>query len=85
MAQWYDTYDYARRIEWMGVGIYGNRRVAPRVEAEEFGQALTRIVGTGTEAESFRTAAKALVGDCNKYRGRELACEKILELTHYSE
>jgi hypothetical protein len=55
------------------------------VDAAEFGQALTKIVGNGNEALSFRAAANALAEDCRKYGGRVLACEKVLELTHTSE
>jgi len=85
LAMWHDTYGYATRVEWLGVGINGNRSVAPGVDAAEFGQALTRIVGTGNEALSFRAAANALAEDCRRYEGRVLACEKVLEQSCTSE
>lgn len=77
---WYDTYEYANRAEWLGIGIYGNRRSAPTVEALELGRALTRIVGDGEEARRFRATAEALRERCIGYTGRVLAAEKVLEI-----
>ena len=85
VAQWYDTYEYAARVEWLGIGIYGNPNAAPGVDGAEFGQALMRIIGAGKEAKGFRAAAKALEEICQKTGGRVLACDKILEMTYQSE
>lgn len=46
LPQWFDCYDFASRAEWLGIGVYGNRAVAPHVEAEEFGRALIRATNT---------------------------------------
>lgn len=80
-----DIYNYAARAEWLGVGICGNRSVAPGLHDEEFAQTLTKIVGTGNETLSFRSAAKCLGEDCEKYGGSVLACEQALELIHASD
>ncbi|THU81034.1 UDP-Glycosyltransferase/glycogen phosphorylase [Dendrothele bispora CBS 962.96] len=45
MPVWIDTYDFARRVEFLGIGVYGSKTSAPGADAEEFGQALLRVVG----------------------------------------
>lgn len=91
---WYDCYgelsaskwnlierkDYAARVEWLGIGVYGNKKSAPGVEASELVRALIRIVGEGDEAARFRAAAKSLAEDTRKYSGQVMACDKIMEL-----
>jgi hypothetical protein len=71
---WYDTYDYARRAEYLGVGVYGNANSAPRADAEEFGLSLIEVVGD----ESFTLRAKELARGCTSETGRKLAVDKIL-------
>ena len=44
----------AVRAEYRGIGIYGNKNVAPDIEAVEFGAAVTRLVRPGGELEGFR-------------------------------
>ena len=56
LAQWCDLYDNANRAEYRGIGIYGNRSVAPDIDADEFPVALSRVVGNGPEAEGYRSA-----------------------------
>ena len=77
---WCDTYDYARRAEFLDIGIFGSKTSAPGVRAEEFGRALVRITGDGEEAIKFRTSAKHLKALCRaKGNGRELASEAVLK------
>ena len=70
---WYDTYDFANRVEWLGIGAHGNRKAAPSVEASEFAKALTRAL----EDEKMISRAKEIGKLCGKLEGREVACEKI--------
>jgi len=80
LAQWYDLYDMAVRAEYRGIGIYGNRNVAPDIEAVEFGVAVRRLVGAGQESKGFRTRAKAVAEACRKAWGRRTAVDKLLEI-----
>lgn len=83
LAQWYDLYDNANRAEYRGIGIYGNKRVAPDIDADEFAAALSRIVGLGPEAEGYRIRALEISGLCKAAGGRKAAVDRILELvTH---
>lgn len=80
LAQWYDLYDNANRAEYRGVGIYGNRSVAPDVDADEFAAALSRVVGNGPEAEGYRSRALEISALCRAAGGRRAAVDRILEL-----
>lgn len=40
-----DTYDYAVQAEWLGVGVWGNRRHAPLVNEEELTYAILSVIG----------------------------------------
>ena len=80
LAQWYDLYDNANRAEYWGIGIYGNKAVAPDIDAGEFAAA---VVGPGPEAEGYRTRALEISGLCRAAGGRRAAVDRVLELaTH---
>ncbi|KAK8119990.1 uncharacterized protein PG998_004616 [Apiospora kogelbergensis] len=75
---WTDTYDFAARVEHMGVGVRGNAAHAPNVRAEELAAALDRVAGDSPEAMGFREQARALakvVG--GPETGRKIAVEQI--------
>jgi len=66
----------------LGIGIYGNRSVAPRVDADELSRALITITSPKNHAgKRLREGAQELQKEMKKYRGRELAADKILELS----
>lgn len=78
LAQWGDTYCFARRVEWLGIGAYGNPSVAPHVAAAEFGQALMKVVSN----ESMLAGSRKLAELCGKIGGRKIAADKILAVAH---
>ncbi|KAL4910006.1 hypothetical protein BDW74DRAFT_46635 [Aspergillus multicolor] len=58
---WLDTYDFAARVEYLGVGVRGNRKAAPHLEGEELGTAICQAMnGIGTGVMSKK--AKELQG-----------------------
>jgi len=79
LAQWLDLYDMAVRVEYRGIGIYGNKRVAPDIEAVEFGAAVAWVLGPGKESEGFRERARVVGEVCRKAGGKRAAVDKILE------
>lgn len=83
LAQWYDLYDNANRAEYRGIGVYGNKGVAPDIDADEFAAALSRVVGPGPEAEGFRTRTLEISGLCRAAGGKRAAVDRILELATY--
>jgi len=80
LAQWLDLYDMAARAEYRGIGIYGNKRVAPDIEAGEFGMAVARIVRPGKESEGFRERARTVGEICRRAGGKRAAVDKFLEI-----
>ena len=85
LAQWLDLYDMATRAEYVGIGIYGNRSVAPEIDATEFGAAVSRLLAPGEEAERFAQKAKEIGKACRMAPGKKAAVAKILELAKDGE
>lgn len=77
---WCDTYDFANRVEYLGIGIWANKTVAPHVRADELRRAMTAVLEDGEKGERRRARARELGELCGKAGGRKKACAKILEL-----
>lgn len=70
----------------LGIGVYGNRSVAPKVDAAELSRALITITSSEDGAgKLIQERAKELGKSVRKYGGRDLAAEKILELAEKVE
>lgn len=80
LGQWYDLYEMAVRAEYLGIGIYGNKEVAPGIEAVEFGAAVARLVRPGKESNEFRARAKAVAEACRDAGGKRAAVDKLIEI-----
>lgn len=81
---WLDTWDFANRVEWLGIGVYGSRSSAPSVEARELSRALLKVLGNNPEASRMREKAKELAAVSAIPGGRRKACEKIIEILESS-
>jgi UDP:flavonoid glycosyltransferase YjiC (YdhE family) len=81
---WLDTFDFASRVEYLGIGVYGSRKSSPGVEAVELSGALMRVMGGGEEAARMEARAKELAEITRKVGGRVKACEKIVEILEHS-
>ncbi|KAI0196451.1 hypothetical protein F4808DRAFT_305281 [Astrocystis sublimbata] len=96
LSMWYDTFDYATRIEHLGIGVYGNRDAgrncvvdnenyqAPlMVDGQEFGDALLRTVGRvkgDQKADAMSKRAAELGEVCRNSGGRTKAAKIITDL-----
>ena len=94
LPMWYDTYDYATRAEYLGIGVYGNRHagnncvvdmanyVSPlMISGKEFGGSLLAAVGTTKgEADAMRTRAAELGKICQQSGGRREAAQILTDL-----
>jgi hypothetical protein len=69
----------AVRAEYIGIGIYGNRSVAPDIDAAEFGAAISRLLSPSEEAGKFAQKAKEIGEVCRGAAGKKGAVAKILE------
>jgi UDP:flavonoid glycosyltransferase YjiC (YdhE family) len=79
---WWDTYEFAIRVEYLGIGIYGSRKSksAPKANGVEFGESLIALNDEDNEnSRLIRERARKLAEVCNAYGGRVKAADKILE------
>lgn len=78
---WIDTYDFALRCEYLGIGVWGSRTAAPRVEGKELATALLAVLD-GPESASMAAKARVLAEPFRipGREGRVIAAEKIMEL-----
>jgi len=81
---WLDTFEFANRVEYLGIGIYGSRTSAPGVEAGELSRALMRVLGGGEESVRMKGMAAELREISGRVGGRKRACEKIVELLEHA-
>ncbi|XMA17233.1 hypothetical protein WAI453_010024 [Rhynchosporium graminicola] len=81
---WLDTLDFANKVEWLGIGVYGSKLSAPSVEAWELSRAFLKVLGDGEEASQMALRAKELAEISGSYGGRKRACGKIVELLENS-
>ena len=68
------------RTEYVGIGIYGNRSVAPDIDATEFGTTNSRLLSPSEEMEKFAKKAKEIGELCMGAPGKKGTADKILEL-----
>lgn len=77
---WGDTYDFAKRVEFLGIGKFGSPKHAPKVSVKELGQKLSQV-GFGPKAGQYKQKAKEFAELCAKDGGgRRIAANKILEM-----
>jgi len=77
---WADTFDYAYRVEYLGLGRWGSPTACPKWEASELGSALVDVL-LGPEAENMKKKAMELKDICAAYgEGRDLAAKAVLGL-----
>lgn len=77
---WFDTFDFAQRVEYLGIGYWGNQLHAPGVHGPELGQAVKRIMFTDRGRSVIRRA-REMAAKVGSKEGRVVACEKIMKLT----
>ncbi|KAL2848801.1 hypothetical protein BJY01DRAFT_233777 [Aspergillus pseudoustus] len=69
---WYDTYDFAQRVEYLGVGVWGSKMSAPAINGPELGKAIIRVLH-GEESLSMQERAKSIAAKIGTTEGRVLA------------
>ncbi|PYI08226.1 UDP-Glycosyltransferase/glycogen phosphorylase [Aspergillus sclerotiicarbonarius CBS 121057] len=75
---WFDTFDFAARVEYLGIGVCGSRKTAPDVSGEDLVEALLCVLVSdgpnGIHERAQHVSAQLPLKD-----GRVVAYEKILE------
>ena len=64
LPQWTDCYDYANRVEMLGVGKCGSRTKKPSWSAHELSQALLEVL-VGGKSDAMKQNAKKLADLCH--------------------
>lgn len=83
---WLDTYDFAARVEFLGVGVRGNAVAAPGVEGAELGRAICLVMNgkdaVWKRAREVQACIAALEDGCGDVYGvgRRRAARVILNL-----
>ncbi|GAQ06596.1 hypothetical protein ALT_3917 [Aspergillus lentulus] len=79
LPTWFDTYDFAARVEWLKIGVWANRKTAPAINGKHLGRALIRVLASNDSPRIFANA-NALAAQLGPQEGRVVACEKIIEV-----
>jgi hypothetical protein len=81
LPAWHDTYEFAVRVGYLGIGIYGSKKSnsAPEADGGGLGEALIAVTGGNEKSRIMKEKAKKLAEVCNKYGGRGRAADQILE------
>ena len=78
LPTWADTYDYAYRVERLGIGRYDSRKASPKYKAVELGPVLVDVI-LGPKAEDMREKARDVAKGCAaRGEGREVTTKEIM-------
>jgi hypothetical protein len=76
---WADHYSYAQTAEYLGVGIWPNKKTAPDWEAVGLAEAFLEAL-SGNKSVTMRQNAKAIALKGHEYGGRKLAAQLVAEM-----
>ncbi|KAL0934398.1 udp-glucoronosyl and udp-glucosyl transferase family protein [Colletotrichum truncatum] len=79
LPAWADLYNYASLAETTDIGVWGNRKAAPGISADELGSAFLKMVDGGPASLSMRENAKRL-GKSIVRPGRDIAADEVARL-----
>ncbi|KAH8816711.1 hypothetical protein F5884DRAFT_853146 [Xylogone sp. PMI_703] len=81
LPPWSDCYDFANRVELLGVGRWANQSAKPRWERKELAHSLEEVL-FGLEAETILAKARDIASRHPESAGRERAAKEILAQLH---
>ena len=77
---WMDCFDFACRVELLGIGVWGNKKTTGYMLPWDLGAALTEVL-IGPRSQAIRDKAQELGRLCNRVPGRVVAAKTILAET----
>jgi UDP:flavonoid glycosyltransferase YjiC (YdhE family) len=82
LPAWNDTYEFAARVEYFGIGVYRSKKSksAPGADSVELGEALLLVTGDSNESKVMKEKVGKLADVVNAYGGRSKAADTILEM-----
>jgi UDP:flavonoid glycosyltransferase YjiC (YdhE family) len=73
-------YDYATRVEYLGIGIWGNKLGAPDWTAEELREAFLAVLDNSSRAQKIRKSAEELGSNFDGRSGSACAARELASL-----
>ncbi|RAO66850.1 uncharacterized protein BHQ10_002862 [Talaromyces amestolkiae] len=80
IPMWTDLYNYAQRVESIGVGIYATRGTAPEWTVKGISDAFLQVIDGGPKSSGIRARAKYLGDVARKNPGKYAAANLIASL-----
>ncbi|KAF5235633.1 hypothetical protein FANTH_11652 [Fusarium anthophilum] len=77
LPAWTDCYDFANRVELLGIGRWANKEAKPRWQENELTEALLEIL-FGPESAGMRKRAEEVASRHPEWEGRQMAAHEIL-------
>lgn len=78
LPAWTDCYDFANRVELLGIGRWANKEAKPRWKEDELAGALLEIL-FGPESAGMRKRAGEIASSHPEWKGRQMAAQEILD------
>jgi len=79
LPPWLDCYDFANRVEHLGLGRWGSKRARPRWQVDELASALIEVVLE--RREEFARRSRELAEVCRRETGgRTAAAQEVLKM-----
>ncbi|KAI6767654.1 hypothetical protein HG530_005663 [Fusarium avenaceum] len=78
LPAWTDCYDFANRVELLGIGRWGNKKAKPRWKQDELVEALQDVI-YGPRSTEIRKTAEQVASRHPEWEGRQKAAQEILE------
>ncbi|PNY25518.1 Uncharacterized protein TCAP_04541 [Tolypocladium capitatum] len=83
LPQWTDCYDYAQRVEMLGIGRLGNRKAKPKWTAQELSRELSEVL-LGKDSEAMKRKAMELADVCRRNGSGAANAARILLAESYA-
>ncbi|KAF4960385.1 hypothetical protein FGADI_1032 [Fusarium gaditjirri] len=80
LPAWTDCYDFANRVELLGIGLWANKAAKPRWKEGELADALSEIL-FGSESAGMRKRAEEAASRHPECEGRQIAAQEILRVS----
>ncbi|KAF5710935.1 UDP-glycosyltransferase 84B2 [Fusarium mundagurra] len=78
LPAWTDCYDFANRVELLGIGRWANQQARPRWKEDELADALLEIL-FGPESTGMRKRTEEIASRHPDWKGRQMASQEILD------
>lgn len=78
LPAWTDCYDFANRVELLGIGRWANKEAKPRWKEDELADALLEIL-FGPGSAGMRKRAEEVASRHPEWKGRQMAAQEIID------